>query len=225
MRAVWMLGALAVHGVAAANPQVAASGRYVCADGSAASIELLATGPELHWQGHTTRLTPVPAWWGFRFRGDGVLLTGSGRVGFRTLKINARGQPTLSCLSVPPSATPGVATGHVSSRLRAALPPGTTVTVELRDAARADAAAPLLARTVLKPRGNQMPLWWRLDFAEAKVAPPARPALSARITDAAGRLIWISDTFTPLPVSATTAHAEAEIVVVPVRAAPPPSSR
>lgn len=225
MRAVWILGALAMHGVAAANPQVAASGRYVCEDGSLASIDMLATGPELAWQGKSIRMAAAPAWWGFRFRGDGISVTGSGRVGYRTLKIDARGQPALSCLSVPPSATHGIATGQVTSRLRAALPAGSQVTVELRDAARADAAAPLLARTVLKTRGNQMPLWWRLDFPEAKLGPPVRPALSARIIDARGRLIWVSDTFTPLPVSATSTHAEAEIVVVPVRAAPSPSSK
>ena len=162
---------------------------------------------------------------GFAFAATASASRGSGRVGYRTLKIDARGQPALSCLSVPPSATHGIATGQVTSRLRAALPAGSQVTVELRDAARADAAAPLLARTVLKTRGNQMPLWWRLDFPEAKLGPPARPALSARIIDARGRLIWVSDTFTPLPVSATSTHAEAEIVVVPVRAAPSPSSK
>jgi putative lipoprotein len=225
MRAFWILGALAAHGAAVANPQLAASGRYVCEDGSLVSIDLLASGPELHWQGRDIRLAPAPSLWGFRFRGEDVKLSGSGRVGYRTVKINVRGAPVLSCLSVPPAATHGIATGNVTSRQRAALPPGSKLTVELRDAARADAAAPLLARTVVKPRGNQMPLWWRLDFPEAKLGPPARPALSARITDAGGRLIWVSDTFTPLPVSATSAHAEAEIIVVPVRAAPSPSSK
>jgi putative lipoprotein len=225
MRAFWILVALAVHGAAAANPQLAASSRYVCADGSLASIDLLASGPELQWQGRDIRLTPAPSLWGFRFRGEGVKLSGSGRVGYRTLKINARGAPVLACVSVPPAATHGIATGSVTARQRAVLPASSLVTVELRDTARADAPAPLLARTVVKPRGNQMPLWWRLDFPEAKLGPPARPALSARITDKAGKLIWISDTFTPLPVSATSAHAEAEIVVVPVRAAPSPSSK
>ena len=225
MRASWVLGALAIHGVAAANPELAASGRYVCADGSLAQIELLATGPQLDWQGNRIRMAAAPAWWGFRFRGDGISVSGSGRVGYRTLKINARGAPSLSCLSVPSASTHGIATGQVLSRQRASLPSGSILTVELRDTALADAPAPLLARTVVKPRGNQMPLWWRLDFPEAKLGPPARPALSARITDAKGRLIWVSDTFTPLPVSATSAHAEAEIFVVPVRAAPSPSSK
>jgi uncharacterized lipoprotein YbaY len=225
MRAIWIMATLAVPGAAAANPQLAASGRYVCADGSLASIALLASGPQLDWRGATVRLAAAPALWGFRFRGDGLSLSGSGRVGYRTLKIDARGAPALSCLSVPPAATPGIATGQVVSRQRAVLPAGSTLTVELRDVARADAPAPLLARTVVKMRGNQMPLWWRLDFPEAKLGPPAQPALSARITDKAGKLIWISDTFTPLPVSASSAHAEAEIFVVPVRAVPSPSSK
>jgi hypothetical protein len=49
------------------------------------------------------------------------------------------------------------------------------------------------------------------------MAAPARPALSARITDAQGRLIWISDTFTPLPLASKSGFAEAVIKVVPVR--------
>jgi putative lipoprotein len=122
-------------------------------------------------------------------------------------------------------ATAGIATGTVAARVRMALPPGALVTVELRDVSRADAPAPLLARTVLKPRGNQLPLWWRLDYVPVKAKAPAQAGLSARITDAAGHLIWISDTFTPLPVSAASAHAEAQILVLPVRAAPSPSSK
>jgi putative lipoprotein len=225
MRAIWMLGALGWAGAAAANPQMAASNRYVCADGSLAVIEILATGPMLEWQGRSTRMSAVATLWGFKFRGDGISVRGSGKVGYRTMRISVRGAEPLDCKSVPSMAMPGVATGNVTARQRIALAPGAVLTVELRDTARADAAAPLLARTVVMPRGNQMPFWWRLDYDAKKTPHPARPALSARINDAAGRLIWINDTFTPLPVSATSAHAEAEIVLVPVRAAPSPSSK
>jgi putative lipoprotein len=225
MRAVWMLGAVCWATAAAANPELAASGRYVCADGSLAVIDFLVTGPELQWRGKTTRMGAVATLWGFKFSADSLSVRGSGKVGYRSMKITPRGAKPVECRSVPPRDIAGVATGSVVARQRVALTPGAQVTVELRDVARADAAAPLLARTVVRPTGNQMPLWWRLDYDAKKVAPPARPALSARITDAGGRLIWISDTFTPLPVSATMAHAEAEIVVVPVRAAPSPSNR
>lgn len=225
MRAILALGAVCWATAAWANPEVAASGRYVCADGSLAVIDLLVTGPELRWRGRTTRLGAVATLWGFKFSADDLSVRGSGKVGYRTLKISPRGGTSVECRSVPPQATAGVATGTVAARKRIALPAGAVVTVELRDVARADAAAPLLARAVVKPRGNQMPWWWRLDFDAKRTAHPARPALSARVTDAGGKLIWISDTFTPLPVSATDDHAEAEIILVPVRAAPSPSSR
>lgn len=225
MRAIWMLGAIGWAGAAAANPHMAASNRYVCADGSLAEIEILAIGPTLQWQGRSTRMSAVATLWGFKFRGDGISVRGTGKVGYRTMRISARGAKPLDCRSVPPMAVAGVATGNVTAKQRIALSPGAVLTIELRDTARADAAAPLLARTKVTPRGNQMPFWWRLDYDPKKAVQPARPALSARITDKAGKLIWISDTFTPLPVSATSMHAEAEIVVVPVRAAPSPSNR
>jgi putative lipoprotein len=227
MRAIWILGvvAAAAHGVAWANPNLAASGRYVCADGSLASIDFPATGPELEWRGRSVRMAAVASFGGFRFRGDDISISGGGTVGYRTLKINQRGAKSLACRSIPPQATAGIATGAVTWRQRIAMPAGMTVTVELRDTARADAPAPLLARTVLVTRGNQAPLWWRLDYDRKKLGPMARPALSARIADGKGQLRWISDTFTPLPVSGSDDHPEAEIVVVPVRAEPSPSSR
>jgi putative lipoprotein len=225
MRAICMLGAIGWAGAATANPQMAASNHYVCADGSLAVIEILVTGPTLQWQGRNTRMSAVATLWGFKFSGDGISVRGTGKIGYRTMRISARGTEPLDCKSVPSMAIPGVATGNVTAKQRIALAPGAVLTVELRDAARADAAAPLLARTAVTPRGNQMPFWWRLDYDAKKAAHPARPALSARINDAAGKLIWISDTFTPLPVSATSAHAEAEIVLVPVRAVPSPSSK
>jgi putative lipoprotein len=225
MRGILALGAVCWATAALASPQVAASGRYVCADGSLAVIDFLATGPVLQWQGQMTRMGAVATLRGFKFSGDGLSVRGSGKVGYRKLRITPRGAKSVDCRSVPPQAIAGVATGTVVAKQRMALPAGTVVTVELRDAARADAAAPLLARSELRPTGNQMPLWWRLDYDAKKILSPARPALSARITDAGGKLIWISDTFTPLPVSATNAHAEAEIVLVPVRAAPLPSNR
>jgi len=225
MRAILMSGGLLAATAAAANPQMAASTHYVCGDGSRVTLEVRQEGAIYERQGRSVRMTPVAVLSGFRLTAPGLVLRGQGEAGYRTLTISEDGAPPLDCRSEPPMAMAGIATGIVVSRARMALPPGAMVTVELRDVSRADAPAPLLARTVLKPRGNQVPLWWRLDYAPARAKPPAQPGLSARVTDAAGHLIWISDTFTPLPVTTTHEHAEAEIVLVPVRAAPSPSSK
>jgi putative lipoprotein len=225
MRAILMTGGVLAATAAAANPQMAASTHYVCGDGSRVTLAVRQEGAVYERLGRSIRMAPAVAWSGFRLTAEGLVLRGQGEAGYRTLTVAEDGMPPLDCKSEPPMATAGIATGTVAARVRMALPPGALVTVELRDVSRADAPAPLLARTVLKPRGNQLPLWWRLDYVPAKAKAPAQAGLSARVTDAAGHLIWISDTFTPLPVSATTAHVEAQIVVVPVRAAPSPSSK
>nr|WP_310523669.1 YbaY family lipoprotein [Polymorphobacter sp.] len=216
---VWILAAavLGLHGAARAEWKVAASGRYVCADGSEAAMSEQAYGTMLRHGGREVQLSRKAAWSGFSYAGDGVALRGRGEEGAKTLTITATGQTPLECRAVPAVATPGVATGTVTYLARVALPKGAVVAVELRDTALADAKAPLLARTELRPRGNQVPLHWRLDYDARRAVHPARPSLSARITDAAGKLLWISDTFTPVAVGAEGAHAEAEIRVVPVR--------
>ncbi len=211
------LAIVAVPAPAAAEYRFAASGRYVCADGSLAAIAEQPYGTILTHKGREVPLSHGLAWSGFVYSGGGLTLRGRGKEGAKTLEINQAGAPPLACKAVPAAATPGVATGTIAYPARMALPPGVVVSVELRDTARADAAAPLLARTEIRPRGNQVPFHWRLDYDPRRAAHPARPSLSARITDAKGQLLWISDTFTPIPVGADASHADAEIRLVPVR--------
>lgn len=200
-----------------AAPGLPASSRYSCGDGSLAMIDVRSDGPRLTRNRRVTRLAPSAVFWGFRFVAPGLELRGRGDGRRRRLTISAGGAPAVECLSVPAAAVPGLATGIVSFASPARLPARAVVTVELRDAARADARAPLLARTEVRPRGNPAPYHWRLEFDPRRGAAPARLSLSARVSDAAGRLLWISDTFTPVAVSAGATHAEAEIRVVPVR--------
>ncbi len=216
MRLFLGLVLLAVPGVAEAAARVAASGRYICADGSLAALSVRAYGPVLQRGGREVRLGQRWAFSGFRFTGEGLTLRGRGTEGAKTLRITQRGQPEVMCRAVPAVATPGVVTGVATYSQRIALPPGVRLRVELRDVSRADAAAPLLAASEVLPAGNQVPLHWRLDYAAGKVTPGARLSLSARITDAAGQLLWVSDTFTPVPVGAGRQHAEAEIRLVPI---------
>lgn len=213
-RVAWFgIGLVLAAGPAGAAFKIAASGRYVCADGSLAVISEQPYGTILRHRGRDVPLSRRWAFSGFAYAGDDTRLRGHGKEGAKTLMITTAGA-AVSCHAVPAAATPGVATGTLSYRARIALRADAIVAVELRDTARADAAAPLLARTVLRPRGNQVPLYWRLTFDPRRIAHPARPSLSARITDAGGRLLWISDTFTPVPVTTNGSHAEAEIRLV-----------
>ncbi|WP_426166720.1 YbaY family lipoprotein [Sandarakinorhabdus sp. DWP1-3-1] len=225
MRLLAACAALLASTPAVADYRVAASGRYICGDGSIAAIVEQPYGSFLEHRGREVALSRRLALSGFRYSGGGLDLRGSGLEGAKTLTISGGGRRSLSCRAVPATATPGVATGIVTYPARVALPAGAILVVELRDTARADAAAPLLARTRIRPDGNQVPLHWRLDFDPRRAQPPARLSLSARISDGAGRLMWISDTFTPVPVGAHNEHAAAEIRLVPVRTAPATSSR
>ncbi len=212
-----LLTLLLLPAAAAAEWREAASGRYVCDDGSLAELDLAAYGPSLRWGITDTPLSRVATVSGFAFAGGGIAITGSGStVRDERLEIRRGQEAPRQCRAVPLATAPGIITGSVLYRQRIALPPDARLAVELRDTALADAPAPLLARADIRPRGNQVPLHFRLDHDPAKVAPHARLALSARITDAAGRLLWISDTFTPPPVGEGGAHAEATIMLVPV---------
>lgn len=174
-----------------------------------------AYGPSLRHLGRDVRLSRRPTFTGFAYRGDGVSVRGRGEEGSKTLKITRDGKPKLECRAVPGLATPGVATGTIVYPQRVALPKGAMARIELRDTARADAAAPVLGSAEVRTRGNQVPLHWWLAYDARRVRHPARPGLSARVFDAEGRLIWVSDTFTPLPVGAGQSHADAEIRLVP----------
>jgi putative lipoprotein len=207
--------ALVLATPAGAASKIAASGRYVCDDGSLATFIEAAYGPSMVWDGREVRLAPRAVFSGFGYRGDGLSLRGRGKEGNKTLVISGRGAD-VTCNAVPAVATPGVAAGTVVAKLPLVLPKGATVLVQLRDAARADAPAPLLGQVQIRPAAGQVPLHWWLRYDAKRAGPPARPALSARITDASGKLIWINDTFTPLPV-ALAGFAEAVIMVVPVR--------
>jgi putative lipoprotein len=201
---------------AEAASKIAASGRYVCDDGSLAAFTEAPYGPSMRWDGREVRLAPRAVFSGFGYRGDGLTLRGRGKEGDKTLVISGAGAD-VTCNAVPAVATPGVAAGIVTARLPMTLPKGAMVLVQLRDTARADAPAPLLGEVKIRPRAGRAPIHWWLRYDAKRAVRPAQPALSARITDAEGRLIWVSDTFTPLPVAPKPGFAEGVISVVPVK--------
>lgn len=200
----------------AAASKIAASRNYVCADGSLISFNEAAYGTSMVWNGREVRLAPKAAFSGFAYAGGGLKLRGRGKEGAKTLVISGRGAD-VACNAVPAVATPGVAAGIVTAAPALALPRGAILLVEVRDTARADAPAPVLGQVKLVPFVARTPIHWWLRYDAGRAGPPARPGLSARITDAKGKLLWISDTFTPLPVGEKGSFAPAEIRVVAVR--------
>ncbi len=191
----WLALALIVLATpAAAVTEVVPARGFACEDGSLARIEMRDTGAVLQWRGLVYPLSPRSSENGFRFLGNGIDLRGRGIGTEERLALRSDREAPLDCTVIPGTVKPGLLTGSMTYMARMALPPGAVATVELRDTARVDTAAPLIASVRILPRGNQVPLVWRMRYDTGKLGDRARPTLSGRITDASGKLLWISDT-------------------------------
>ncbi|TKR33501.1 lipo-like protein [Luteimonas gilva] len=93
--------------------------------------------------------------------------------------------------------------GTVLYRERIALPPGSTVTVRLEDAALMDAPAKLLAEQTIKPEG-QVPVPFQLQVSRGSVDPHARPSLRATITGPDGQMLFTTMTHEAVDLSQDT---------------------
>lgn len=89
--------------------------------------------------------------------------------------------------------------GTVAYRERMALPPDARISVEVRDVSRQDTASILIASTAFTADGRQVPIPFSLSYDASRIEPRNTYAVSARITDAAGGLMFITDTRVPLP--------------------------
>lgn len=110
-----------------------------------------------------------------------------------------------ACAATPPAEQAVTVTGSIAYRERIALPPTAKIAVELRDVSLADAPAPLLASDSFVAAGRQVPLPFTLRVARAQLDARHHYAVSARITDADGRLMFITDTHNGVDFDARTA--------------------
>ena len=102
---------------------------------------------------------------------------------------------TLSaCASTAPAERTIAVTGSVTYRERIALPPTAQIEVTLADVSLADAPSRTLASQRFGAEGRQVPFAFALTVDRADLDPRHSYAVSARITDAAGRLMFITDT-------------------------------
>jgi putative lipoprotein len=102
--------------------------------------------------------------------------------------------------------------GAVSYRQRIALPPDARLQVTISDVSLMDAPATVIAQAQIETAGRQVPIPFALDYDRARIVAGRTYAVSARITDAAGGLIWITDTRFDLPAPGTPAN----LTLVPV---------
>ena len=104
-----------------------------------------------------------------------------------------------TCNRIPAERVAGTVWGTLTKLDRMGLPAGTRAKVLLVDGARMDAPAVELGSTLIKTTGNQVPLHFLVRYDPARTASPAHPLLQARIENAKGELMYITDTAKPIP--------------------------
>lgn len=102
--------------------------------------------------------------------------------------------PLAACATITPSEEPVAITGTIAYRERIALPPTAQVEIRLDDVSLADAPSRTIAQQSFTADGRQVPFAFSLAVDQRRLDPRHSYAVSARISDASGRLMFITDT-------------------------------
>lgn len=106
-------------------------------------------------------------------------------------------------------------TGTVTYLQRIALPENAILEVRVQDISLADAPAITIGADIYTLDGAQVPLPYKAYYNPAFVQENRRYSVSARITDAEGKLLFINDTMIPV-ITNDNPTTDVEIVVVQV---------
>src|SRR3546814_7135103 len=112
----------------------------------------------------------------------------------RTIFLGLSALTLSACASTAPAGQTIAVTGSVTYRERIALPPTARIEVKLDDVSLADAPSRTLASQRFAAEGKQVPFAFALTVDRVDLDPRHSYAVSARITDASGHLMFITDT-------------------------------
>jgi putative lipoprotein len=112
----------------------------------------------------------------------------------RIATITALGLSLTACVTTAPAKQAVSVIGSIAYRERIALPPTAQIEVRLDDVSLADAPSRTLARQAFTANGKQVPFAFALTVDKAALDPRHSYAVAARITDADGKLMFITDT-------------------------------
>jgi len=115
----------------------------------------------------------------------------------------------LAACAAMPDMTTGTTVVNVTAtyRERIMLPPGHVLTVRVEDVSRADAPAKVLAETS-EPLTGAPPYRVTLGFPTSQIDPRHTYAARAEIRDAAGALVFVTDTRHAILTNGAPASAE-----------------
>ena len=118
-----------------------------------------------------------------------------------------------ACATTPAAQDMVTVTGEATYRERIALPPEAVMTVRIEGVSRADAPAPVLAEERYLAEG-QVPLAFAVEVPRAALEGAVSTSARVRIEDADGRLMWITDTHTPVTPVAGEARIDLGTLVM-----------
>ncbi len=106
-------------------------------------------------------------------------------------------------------------TGTITYRERMALPSDATIQVQIQDVSLADAPAEIIGDMTIPAEGKQVPIPYEVKYNPENIQENHSYSMSVRIEDSSGKLLFISDTHTPV-ITRGNPTQDVEIVVVPV---------
>ena len=105
---------------------------------------------------------------------------------------NSGGEPPVAPAAAGLEA--GQLSGTINYRERIALPADAIIKVQIADVALMDAPSRTIAETSFKADGRQVPIPFTLSYPADRPGSHAEYAVSVRIEDASGKLLFITDT-------------------------------
>lgn len=106
-------------------------------------------------------------------------------------------------------------TGTVTYLVRIALPPDAKIIARIEDISLADAPSKIIGETEFLSEGKQVPFDFEVQYDPSVIIEGNRYTLSARIEDKTGKLLFISDTITPV-ITRGNPVSGIEVLVIPV---------
>ena len=108
-------------------------------------------------------------------------------------------------------------TGTVTYRQKIALPTDAGVNVSLQDISRADAPAIVLGQQTIETKGAQVPISFAIPYDSSKIDSTHSYSVRATIKDATGKMLFTSNTTTPV-ISRGNPTKNIEIILVQIGA-------
>jgi putative lipoprotein len=105
--------------------------------------------------------------------------------------------------------------GNIVSQESITVPDGASIQVQIQDVSKADAPAEVIGELIIDGSGQSLPIPYEVSYDPSAIDDRFSYSMSVRIEDSDGKLIYISDTNTPV-ITRGNPTENVDINVVPV---------